>query len=1490
MKGDFTRFTHNPDQHYTRVLKQQGRVDVDADFNEQAEIQTYLSRTQAVDVIGPRGVPKTGGGFAVPAVAADGGDFTLSPGRLYVDGLLCELEEAPAVSYQQQPDFPSPPALTPQEGRTDLVYVDVWERHLTALEDPDLREVALGGPDTATRVKTVWQVKVLPDVGSLDCAAWQDWSLPGSDGRLTNAATQTPASTDPCTLPPQGGYRGLENLLYRVEVHDGSAPGPATFKWSRDNGAVVFAVEEFINGNPNQVRVKRLGLDQILALHEGDWVELLDDATELRGEPGLLAQISDINEATRLLTLSKPVTGLSLTRHAKVRRWDQASDALAIGPGPLALEHGIEVSFSGATFHTGDYWAFAARTATADIEELTQAPPRGIHHAYCPLALVTWKQSAPGVWNATVIQDCRPPFPPLTQICAEDVCFDNSACQLADADTVQEALDRLCAAHDLRRHHKHLHGWGIVCGLEVACGPDGEGLERRHVTVRPGYALDCEGSDLVLEEPQRLDLMSEIERLIKAAPETPVLRDGDGEVCLTLGLDAERRTTIEVEPYDPQQDAPSLLSGTLWEDFFEDCVQGLLADIGKAFQPPPEQEKLPVKDNQKLIIALVNLLAQLTHPAEGRYVLLAPQEDALLRKFYALLRKLLASKTYCAMFDQARPLPDYPFPKHDLATLFGKDFHSRLRLHPGGQTAYTLGQDHRIHLYDLKKGELAVELEFPGGEGLRVRDVVVSADGKRLYAAATLKNLDTLLAVAEIEGLEHHWRPVSTICGVELVTLALAGGETEAIYAIGKGKGLYRLTPEDIPKDLQPLYGFNAVGHLVLPGGAKSDLGYATARQAGSSPEVYDRVLLLNLAKPGSQFLTFMLPTAPGSDLPLTGRDDIAVGRSREKKTDYLLVVTDPPGGATQKQLAIFNALKPEVAPKILAVENTAIRLAPAPDLSFVVLSFADSYRLALYDLEEGALRKDYRLPVQLSPLSLAAAEKTKRFLVLNGVSNTITAFPLEYLDPKLGEPIPPAGSQDFLNALEAYRTAMYEAFVDLVGGLLQYLKDCFCDHLLIKCPECTAADKIYLACVSLRNHQVHQVCNFSRRKYVKSFPTVEYWLSLVPIIPWIGQMVTQWCCTALPDLFGVHTAPEADAKPAAMTAAHLYYGLNFLKVADVSSLMKPAVAKLALSGKFLGDWLGSRFTQPEPSTRPEVAPGDLVGNPVEEVKQRLEKAEVAVAGVKPYDPAQGLKYMRQYATAPERLAAGARVILYEQDGVIRGYGLEEEPPAALQDLQAKVASQEAQLAEVEGLKGSLAQVPRLQQQLADVEAMKESLTLIPQLQQQVEAQQSTLKEMEAMRQDLADVPQMKRQLQTQQEALTDVPQMKSQLQNQQEVLATVPQMRSQLQSQQEIVADVPQMKSQLQSQQQTLAEMNQIKAQLQSQQEALAEVARLRTSMAAMQEQLAAKDREISGLKTNLKALQESQTTLETKITPRLESMQNQLKTLTTTSRTPIT
>ncbi len=65
MKGDFSSIRFAPGKHYTQVLKQQGRVDLDSDWNEQSLISNRLDRTKAIDIIGNCGVPKKGGGFKI---------------------------------------------------------------------------------------------------------------------------------------------------------------------------------------------------------------------------------------------------------------------------------------------------------------------------------------------------------------------------------------------------------------------------------------------------------------------------------------------------------------------------------------------------------------------------------------------------------------------------------------------------------------------------------------------------------------------------------------------------------------------------------------------------------------------------------------------------------------------------------------------------------------------------------------------------------------------------------------------------------------------------------------------------------------------------------------------------------------------------------------------------------------------------------------------------------------------------------------------------------------------------------------------------------------------------------------------------------------------------------------------------------------------------------------------------------------------------------
>lgn len=161
MKGDFSRLRFSPHKNYTSVLQQQGRVALDADTNEQCAINDYLRTTETVDIVGPVGGPIHDEGFEI---TVPGDAIKIGKGRYYVEGILCENEHP--LFYADQPYLinPSPdgPELLAElsSGAISViqVYLQVWRRLVTVVDDHCLREPALGLADTTARLQTVWRV------------------------------------------------------------------------------------------------------------------------------------------------------------------------------------------------------------------------------------------------------------------------------------------------------------------------------------------------------------------------------------------------------------------------------------------------------------------------------------------------------------------------------------------------------------------------------------------------------------------------------------------------------------------------------------------------------------------------------------------------------------------------------------------------------------------------------------------------------------------------------------------------------------------------------------------------------------------------------------------------------------------------------------------------------------------------------------------------------------------------------------------------------------------------------------------------------------------------------------------------------------------------------------------------------------------------------------------------------------------------------------
>ncbi len=512
MKGDFSRLTFNPGNHYAGVRWQQGRPVTDADNNEAQDIQTYRVETETIDVVGRSGVPRENPGFGL---SVDGdGSLLIGAGRMYVDGILCE-NNAP-VLYSLQPDLPNPPAIPGllADAPIGLAYLEVFKRHLTYHDQDGMRDPALNGVDTTTRLRTTWQVRVVPlpsvklaqavldqlvglasqiakideelagtedqalreklvrerarlhrqserlaEEKGLTCegnlAEWQALTAPPT-GVLQVTTVPAGEADDPCEVPLGGGYQRGENQFYIVEVHSvpvGGGRSGATFKWSRDNGSVlarILAVGSTTSGSATGTvfSVDSVQRDDTLGIHAQDWVEYIDDTSELNGLPGVLARVLVGDKNLNLITLDRSLT-VNLDANPRLRKWDQ-SGAAAIANGVamntadgqvIDLEAGIQVSFSAGTYRPGDYWQFDARAVTGKISfPATPQAPHGVERHYARLGIVALYKE-----QVHPLLDCRKVFPPLTDITAADVSFDNNQCKLPGARTVQEAIDALCA-------------------------------------------------------------------------------------------------------------------------------------------------------------------------------------------------------------------------------------------------------------------------------------------------------------------------------------------------------------------------------------------------------------------------------------------------------------------------------------------------------------------------------------------------------------------------------------------------------------------------------------------------------------------------------------------------------------------------------------------------------------------------------------------------------------------------------------------------------------------------------------------------------------------------------------------------------------------------------------------------------------------------------------------------------------------------------------
>jgi hypothetical protein len=508
---DISRFLFQPQKRYSSVRMQQGRVILDSDWNESERIDDEEARRILAETICANGTPNEG--FLVQEVteatvteppvpgeefppSKESYDFALGSGSFYLGGLRFEVvpqivAEGPDLErFLSQTDWlqidadlrnlparPSLADLTNEDGsfkvRHDLVYLRGWEQCVTAVEDSELRERALGGPDTSVRMRRMRRIEVLPDV--LDpgaardiCAAAFDalkLQLAGdprkggethlfdeancelrSKARLTITFGGESITEDPCNPKVTAGFLGAENQTIRVQL-----TAINRFIWGYDNASPYYRVQ-VLEEEPVKIRFLTLPRDQAAQPLKGQAVEILpwsallpnqEKVAELQGHLATVATSFDPEEKT--ITLSKPVPQawidwLNAPAHEKylserdpvdnkkyfyLRLWtggsgdaDEPDQAFTSGTPVELLGTGLNVTFSQHGL-PGDFWIIAARPNTPDLvvpwDLLKEAPPAGTRLFFAPLALIRWFVKDPATVDFEVL-DCRHKFRPLCEV------------------------------------------------------------------------------------------------------------------------------------------------------------------------------------------------------------------------------------------------------------------------------------------------------------------------------------------------------------------------------------------------------------------------------------------------------------------------------------------------------------------------------------------------------------------------------------------------------------------------------------------------------------------------------------------------------------------------------------------------------------------------------------------------------------------------------------------------------------------------------------------------------------------------------------------------------------------------------------------------------------------------------------------------------------------------------------------------------------------
>jgi hypothetical protein len=359
MKADISRDTFQAARHIRRVVAQQGRPSLDSDWNEQVAALLHRLESMAADVFGEHAAIEDG--FKIEPIGGKKFAFAVQRGRYYLHGLMCENEEALEFDH-----------LNSLQDKTHFVYLYAWEQYESSMEDPAIAEPALNGVETCGRSTVGWSVNWAEKTATVSDwkAFFKKQKFDAQPARLKLRAKAIVDERSSAHPDRRTVYRGLDNVLYRLEVHDVPENGTPRFKWARNNASSLTPVSA-----KGSTLTWHGSTELDSAFQPNAWVELSREAGLQRQEPsGELHQIKSVSPDSRTIELSVngpagsdavAVIGAGKSSSARLfaRPWAGVEFVKPTGFQPF--DGGLEVSFDrerDRLLRPGQHWLIAVRT------------------------------------------------------------------------------------------------------------------------------------------------------------------------------------------------------------------------------------------------------------------------------------------------------------------------------------------------------------------------------------------------------------------------------------------------------------------------------------------------------------------------------------------------------------------------------------------------------------------------------------------------------------------------------------------------------------------------------------------------------------------------------------------------------------------------------------------------------------------------------------------------------------------------------------------------------------------------------------------------------------------------------------------------------------------------------------------------------------------------------------------------------------------------